>query len=617
MILLAEFYFNGGYIVERVATDFYYSKSTDSIGVKEFSGKITGRPTLKSQIGCIIWKNKSSTSLGDIEIANTDGAVSGWVDYDFRDCRCVLKLVNQNASYDTAITVQVCIIDDVQRDELKVVVKLRGNETMLQRAIQSILYDALTASGNLTMVGKPLPIVAGKVLQMEPVNTGVVTLAYQNSDSDVDTDVVYSGGSIASGPLESPDDYAVNDTGFTMLNNPSARITVDAHTPFLTFIAIASNLYLDSDWTGATPSGWTINDGPGSHSKVDDVGIRFINTLSDTYPQMDTSVSAGTWYFVCGELCDVQSGGISIDFGGSTSVEIKRQGRFFAVGKTGTSADISVRGLPDSDVTLRFIHVYTCTASVIYARDDVVLKNIAVRTGMRVSGSGGDIDFSSTSISGYSMGVAVTDSDTCENVIQQILDSMCAYTYTDNLGTIRVGRYERPSGTPIVSISKLNMTRYPKRMTDPAPGLSTRFAGAKNWSPYSENELAGITYPNRPPFMAEYRHIKAGATAATINRAYTHALSAAPIETVLTEEADIQAEADRVCAIAQDKHPVWDVEFALESADDIAAIRPNGIVLLDDELFEDSNGKIAKIVEVDGQFGNKVYRVVTWGAETP
>lgn len=191
MILLAEFYFNGGYIVERVATDFYYSKSTDSIGVKEFSGKITGRPTLKSQIGCIIWKNKSSTSLGDIEIANTDGAVSGWVDYDFRDCRCVLKLVNQNASYDTAITVQVCIIDDVQRDELKVVVKLRGNETMLQRAIQSILYDALTASGNLTMVGKPLPIVAGKVLQMEPVNTGVVTLAYQNSDSDVDTDVVY------------------------------------------------------------------------------------------------------------------------------------------------------------------------------------------------------------------------------------------------------------------------------------------------------------------------------------------------------------------------------------------------------------------------------------------
>lgn len=72
-----------------------------------------------------------------------------------------------------------------------------------------------------------------------------------------------------------------------------------------------------------------------------------------------------------------------------------------------------------------------------------------------------------------------------------------------------------------------------------------------------------------------------------------------------------------MCAIAQDKHPIWDVEFALESADDIAAIRPNGIVLLDDELFEDSNGKIAKIVEVDGQFGNNVYRIVTWGAETP
>jgi len=617
MILLAEFYFNGGYIVERVATDFYYSKSTDSIGVKEFSGRITGRPTLKSQVGCIIWKNKSSTSVGDIEIANTDGSVSGWVDYDFRDCRCVLKLVNQGASYDTAVTVQICIIDDVQRDELRLVVKLRGNETMLERSIQTTLYDVVTGYGNPSIIGTPVPIVIGKILQAEPVNTSPVFLTHQLADSMVEVDAVYSGGSLASSPSESPDDYAVTDTGFVMLNSPSARITADAHTPYIPAPEISSNFYLDAAWSGASLVDWSINDGPGSHARVAGVGIQLVNLLSDEYPRLDASLATSGWYMAVGEIADIQGGGIIVDFGGSQQIEVKRQGRFCCVGKVDTSENVEIRALPDSDVTIRFVYIIDLFNDALYARDDYVLRTAMMRAGMRVTGGAGVVDAAIPSIAGYSLGVYVAEADTCENVIGKILDSMCAYIYTDNLGVIRVGRYARPSGTPVVTISRLNMTRYPKRATDAAPGLSTRFAGARNWSPYSENELAGITYPNRPPFMAEYRHVKSGATASTINRAYTHALSAAPIETVLTEEADIQAEADRVCSIAQDKHPLWDVEFALESADDIAAIRPNGIVLLDDELFEDSNGKIAKIVEVDGQFGNNVYRIVTWGAETP
>lgn len=617
MILLAEFHFNGGYNTERVATDFYYSKSTDEGGVVEYKGKIIGRPSLKSQIGNNISRNKSSTTIGDIEISNNDGSVSGWVDYDFRDCRCVLKLVNQNESLDSAIIVQVCIVDDVQRDELKLVVKLRGNETMLDRAMQSVLYDTVTGAGNTSIIGNPLPIVIGKTLQVEAINTGTVSLAYQGSDSLVTIDTVYSGGSIANGPMESPDDYAVTDTGFVMLNNPSARITADMHTPFTPFTEIASNFHLPSAWSGSTLNIWSVTDGGGSHSRVVDVGIRIVNSLSGEYPRLDASLNGSGWYFAIGEIADIQSGGIMVDFGGSAATEFRRQGRFACVGKIDTSSNVSVRALPDSDVTIRFLHIIKFDSGETYARDDDVLKNAFIRAGMRITGGAGVADVVVESISGYSMGVYVSEADTCADVIQKILDSMSAYLFTDNLGTIRFGRYARPSGTPIVSISKLNMTRYPKRFTDPAPGLSTRVAGARNWSPYAENELAGITFPNRPPFMSEYRHVKSGATASTINRAYTHAVSASPIETVLTEESDIEAEASRLCAIAQDKHPVWDIEFALSSVADIASIRPNGIVKLDDELFEDSNGKIAKIVEVEGQFGNNIYRIVTWGAETP
>ena len=619
MILLAEFFFDGGNQLKRVASDFYYSMASDSIGVKEFAGRIVGRPSFKSSIGCVIWGGKSATSIGDIELTNVDGGISDWVDLDFRDCRCVLRLVAQGAAYDTSVIAQICIIDDVQRDGQSVIVKLRGTETLLERSLQPLLYDATTAAENVTLIGNPVPITIGAVRQVEPANSDVNDLGFQESDSLVTTDVVYSGGSVASTPAESPDDYALTDTGFVMLTNPSARITADAHCPFAPSAALSSNLYNASAWTGSNPNNWTMNDGPGSHSRVVDVGIRLVNTLSGYYPQMDFAASDSTWYFVIGEIADLESGGIQVEFGDTPAVEIRRQGRFFACGKTSTSGTISIRGLPDSDVTLRFVTIYECLTSVDYQLDETVLKNLFIRAGMRVTGSGQNIDavVSSLTLPGYSLGIYVDDSIAAFDAIQKTLDSFCGYMRTDNLGTIRLGYYSRPTGTPVVTLSRLNMTRYPRRITDPAPGLSTRFAGQRNWSPYTDNELAGITFPNRPPFMAEYRVIKEGVLAKSINRAYSHALSAPPIETMLTAESDIQFEASRVCEIAQDKHPYWDIEFALDSVDDIAEIRPGAIALLDDELFEADNGKIALIVEVDGAFGQNIYRVVTWGAETP
>lgn len=616
MILLAELYFNGGNSLKRVASDFFYSRATDSIGVKEYAGRIMNRPSLKSTAGCIVWKTKSSTSIGDIELANVDGAISNWVDFDFRDARCVLRLVNYGQSFDESVIVQVCIIDDVQREGDVVVVKLRGNETLLDRPIQPVLYDSTTAAENTSLIGNPVPIIAGRVLQFEPENIDINDLGYQASDSLVEIDTVYSGGSIANGPLESPDDYAVTDTGLVMLTQPSARITADAHTPFIPTLGVASDFYADSAWTGGDPTDWPIDDGWQSHDRVTDVGIRLVNASAETsYPRMETTLNAGNWYFVIGEIADLVSGGISIDFGDSAQVSVKRQGRFYAVGKLGTSGVVVVSALPESDVTIRFIHTYECvTGSGEPSNSENVLANILLRGGMRIDGD--DVDAVPSSVSFvYRLGIELDDKDTVYAAVQKVIDSGCGYMYTDNLGIIRFGAYARPSGTPITRLSWVNMTRKPKRVTDSAPGLSTRIAALRNWSPYSENELAGITFPDRPPFMAEYRSIKEGALASSINRVYSHALSAEPIETTIINETDAQSEADRVCDIAQDKHPFWDIEFSLASQSDIAYLRPNGIVMLDDEYFDESNGKIAKIVEVDGAFGQSVYRIVTWGSE--
>ena len=618
MILLAEFYFDGGNNLRRVATEYYYSKASDSIGVKEFAGRITGRPTFRAVSGCIIWGNKTTTSIGDIEVTNVDGGISDWVNFDFRDSLCVLRMVEPGASYANSKIVQRCIIDDVVRDGQSIVVKLRGPETLLDRAIQTVMFDSATASENTEVIGNPVPILFGRCKQIEPVLISTQDLAYQMSDVNVTVDTVYSGGSIASSPAESPDDYATNDNGFVMLTQPSARITADGSARHTPEVVISSEFDRDSAWSSGVPVDWSVVSGPSSFSRVQNVGIRLLNLLSSNYPMMDAAHDAGYWHSVVGEIADMESGGIVIDFGDSAPYVVRRKGRFACIGKCGTGGSIQIRTLADSDVTIKFLQTHKFdTAGANYDRDDNLIRHMMIRGALKIDGVAGIKDVNVTSVSGYLMGSYIDDDTTVANVVQKALDSFCGFMYVDALGTIRLGQYARPSGTPTLTVSRLNMTRYPKRSTDLAPGLSTRVAAGRNWSPYTENELAGITFPNRPPFMAEYRYIKEGASAGTIDKVYSHALQANPIETIICDEDDAQAEADRICEIAQDKHPFWDIEFALNSVSDIASIRQGTIVLLDDEMFEDDNGKIAMVVEVEGQFGSNVYRVVTWGAENP
>lgn len=809
MILLAEFYFNGGFTAERVATEFYYSQPSDEDGVLEYAGRITGKPSLREVLGCVEWGRKSGVVLGDITITNADLGVSHWVDYDFRDCSCILRVVDNGASLASSSQVQRCIIDDVQRDGQNLVVKLKGTETLLEVPIQKVLYDSVTAAENTEMIGNPLPIIIGRARQVEPTLTSTQDLSYQVADVLVGVDEVYSGGSIANNPTESPNDYTVTDTSFVMEVTPSARITCDASARNVPTIDIASNFYLDAEWSGEDLVNWTIDGGAGagatytppaftdaggdvgsgysspfytdaggdlappeegtSHERVVDVGIRLFGsdsveiisavegdfdsdiadwdvvtdtsgggsasaswssgtallevdsagaavpwpyvefsfpttlaagetysysltinitisqihkglvqvqfrpdslnpgdyrqlliasesaneTLSGTftapvagkffirvaasdgenasavvdnvrlgtsagsYPRLTASTASSGWHIVIGEIADRQAGGITVDFGYSESRSFEREGRFYCVGKVGTGNSIVVSALADSDVTVRFIHIYNLAPSnTEYDFDYNVIANILLRAGLRLTG-GAEADAQVSAVSGYRLGLEIDEDETVAAALQKALDSISGYYYTDSNGTMKFGRYEPPTGSPVVTLSRLNMTRLPMRVTDSAPGLSTKVAGARNWSPYSENELAGITFQNRPPYMAEFRHIKEGATAKSINRIYSHALSAEPIRTVLCDEADVQAEANRICLIAQDKRPFWDIEFALGAASDIAAIRRDAIVLLDDELFENDNGKIAKIVEVEGEFGSNVMRIVTWGAETP
>ena len=68
-----------------------------------------------------------------------------------------------------------------------------------------------------------------------------------------------------------------------------------------------------------------------------------------------------------------------------------------------------------------------------------------------------------------------------------------------------------PAGTPAITISSLNLAAYPTWAPDLAPGLSSVFGGQVVWSPYSQQELAGITYEDQQHFMTDARLTKTDA----------------------------------------------------------------------------------------------------------
>jgi hypothetical protein len=150
---------------------------------------------------------------------------------------------------------------------------------------------------------------------------------------------------------------------------------------------------------------------------------------------------------------------------------------------------------------------------------------------------------------------------------------------------------------------------------DTAPGLSDTYAAARNWSPYTDAELAGITYEEQQVFMADYREKRraGGRRGAQFAQQYRDAIGRKPVGTLLYDGDDALVEVERVCALYTRLRGFWTFEVAFATPQEAAAIEPGDIVLLDDPVFGfKPAGSKAIVVEVEGRFRNNVTRLTVW-----
>jgi len=391
LVLLAEFFFEGGRYIQRVATDWWYSQASDSIGVKEFTGRIISEPSYDIELGCYIWGKKTSFSVGAIEVADPNGDLD-WMQRKHRDSLCVLRLAQPFQPYDQTRIVGKFIVDSVDMDGVRKLVNLRGFDTILDRPLMSAVYQPAsvssssstssepdltsqlppeTAAGNAVIEGEPFPLALGDVYQCAPVLVDANELIFQIADLGViDIDAVLSGGSVANPPDSSDEewDYTFKRTSFRMTSSPSARVTAHCSgVRALTPATISSDFSLSTAWSSDAPDGWAAS-GASSDAALSfslGSGARFEGGPLLGYGvslSRASGLTVGDWMVVLVNVSDVSAGYVVVEGFEGGAKEIRREGRHVLFGLADASEEVVIGGFTDGstpcDVTIASVHCY-------------------------------------------------------------------------------------------------------------------------------------------------------------------------------------------------------------------------------------------------------------------
>jgi hypothetical protein len=252
--------------------------------------------------------------------------------------------------------------------------------------------------------------------------------------------------------------------------------------------------------------------------------------------------------------------------------------------------------------------------SMIYQLRDITLSRTVFAQGVDVIdlGTAAEID------DGATLGAVFTGRQTVAEALDFVLSSVCGYYYTTPTGAIAFGRLEDADTPPRINVTRDQLLSWPTVIPDMAERLSDRWAAGRNWTPYDEADLAGITFPDRPPLKAEYRHVVTGASSQQYARTYTHAIGAPPIETPIYGAADAQALADRVSALYTRERVFVSFDYLARDAIEAATLRPGMCARLSAPEFPDSvRGQDALIVATSHELRTLTVRVTCWTAAIP
>lgn len=446
---------------------------------------------------------------------------------------------------------------------------------------------------------------------------------YRVSDGYVEqVTEVYAGGSIARPPTHVQPQWQYNPqrSGFEMLIQPATRVTADIIGPSARggdILSGSGDFASPFNWSG-TPTAWTVTDGSVTEDRrfgaiMDWTGA--VEARIETNAPVLSNTSA-SWYVVSGSAPELPlDAKIEIDLAGRGSVEITQSGEFFvpvyvSAGSAGT-VTVSAYGTATAGgfAILRSVRICSMQTGSVPSAGGIV-GMILERCGLLGYFPIFPMEFGAAIDPLAVAGLYTKDGMTGRKAMDLVMGSFGGWVYVSPAGLVEGGALIDPVTAPFITISSLNLTAYPIYRDDIAPGLSDTFSGQVVWSPYSEQELAGITYEDRQHFMTDARLKLKGASA--LHRFYRDRVGSDPYMTVFDDEVDLQYQADRITALYSRKRGFWHCTVALDTPVLAAGITLGTHVRLSDPDVFGPSDIDGIVVGVDGQYRNNVVALTIW-----
>lgn len=448
---------------------------------------------------------------------------------------------------------------------------------------------------------------------------------YRVSDGYVEQVIdVYAGGSIARPPSHVQPQWQYNPqrSGFEMLIQPATRVTADIVGP----LSRASDLlsgdgkFFEHIRWGVTPVGWTVD--AGSVAEDRDFGMRMSwpDAGSSDVRYLSDVIQAPGWHIVSGVIPELTlDAQVVIDLAGRGSATIAQPGEFCIAVHVEPGADGPVSIVGSTIATgggiavVRSLYVYnmdspgngwwTEIAQMIMDRCGVTDEYTDPFTMIPPALAGHVNPFDV-------VGIYSGDSMTGRAALDLIVSGYAGWAHVTPAGQARIGALHGPAGTPAITISTLNLASYPTWAPDLAPGMSSVFGGQVVWSPYSQQELAGITYEDQAPFMADMRVKLEGVS--PLHRSYRDRVGAPAYPTVFDDAAVVQEQADRVTGLYSQQRGFWSCVVILDAPQQAAQITLGTHVRLSDPDVFGPGDIDGIVVGVDGQYRNNTVALTIW-----
>lgn len=585
----------------------------------------------RSGMPAVMGADRAGAGLGNIELDNTDGALDALCGVsDAGSVRVWVVEQDQPMSEATAVAGAT-------------VLRVEGRGERVARIVTGDVRDRLKVplqrsryaegDGAAALVGRPRPVAIGNPLSCPIVLVDDVDYLYDCHDSDAHTVVrVRDNGIELALGTDPGGGYRVATApgihGIELLQQPIGRIVADVSATSASEYELIGT---DGDFTGLLDTAvWNVSvvgDGTAEWDGIESAALIADGAVGAARAEIewhDTLAGAETYAVSIDVTISSLTGsaGVQVFFRPTSGVSAE----YVSLGLWTTAGTHSL--VAESFVTTGPGHlVIECVAAAGAACsalvDNVRLARVApggsiadvIRLLLARAGiSADEIDGASLDALAAARPWAISywadDTTTVADVLDEVLDSICGYTYTTPEGLIAFGYLDAPEAAdaPVVEIGSDDLAGPVDIDVDDVK-LSGVVAGARNWQPYGPSELAdAIPDADRPTLTASYRIRCSPAAPLSVD-------GGDDMLTLLDDATAIQAQCDHLADLwpAGVDRRVLDVPVWLRRTD-AAALRPGAKVTLTHDRYGLDAGVPMRLLRWSGRAADDMTVLRLWGA---